>query len=257
MNKFFASYDCVTANGKRKVDCWSDKNNTKPRDVALNCHNKFCFRCDVCPHEFEKVLYNVNRGSWCRYCAGQKLCDIEDCTHCVKRSFASYDGVTAKSKRKVDCWSDTNDKKPRDVALNCHNKFWFRCDVCPHEFEKVLYDVNKGSWCPYCAGQELCDIEDCTHCSKRSFASYNGVTAKSKRKVDCWSDKNDKKPRDVALNCTKKFGFCCDVCPHEFESKPNNVKAGSWCPYCAGRELCDKEDCAHCSKRSLQQATMA
>jgi len=150
----------------------------------------------------------------------------------MKRFFASYDGVTANGKRKADCWSDKNDKKPREVALNCTKKFWFCCDVCPHEFESALHNVNGGSWCPYCAGQKLCDIEDCTHCVKSSFASYNGVTANGKRKVDCWSDKNHKKPRDVALNCDTKFRFECDKCLHKFPSALSEVSRGTWCPRC-------------------------
>lgn len=32
-------------------------------------------------------------------------------------------------------WSDSNEKKPNEVALNSHKKFWFDCE-CGHQFEQ-------------------------------------------------------------------------------------------------------------------------
>ena len=43
----------------------------------------------------------------------------------IKRMFSEYDGRTDNGKLKVDCWSDTNDKKPDEVSLNCNTKFMF------------------------------------------------------------------------------------------------------------------------------------
>ena len=34
-------------------------------------------------------------------------------------------------------WSDRNEKKPDELALNSHKKFWFDCE-CGHEFESSL-----------------------------------------------------------------------------------------------------------------------
>jgi hypothetical protein len=68
-----------------------------------------------------------------------------------RKSFATYDGVTANGKRKVECWSEKNgNKQPRDVALNTHSKFWFHCDKCAHNFDSTLAHVNNGRWCPRC-----------------------------------------------------------------------------------------------------------
>ena len=42
---------------------------------------------------------------------------------------------------------------------------------------------------------------------ERSFASYEGTTKTGKKKVDCWSDKNKIKSRDVMKGSEKKkFG---------------------------------------------------
>ena len=52
--------------------------------------------------------------------------------------FTSYSGMTTLGKKKVDCWSDKNKSKPRDVSIGTNKKGWFKCDKCPHEFESVL-----------------------------------------------------------------------------------------------------------------------
>ena len=52
-----------------------------------------------------------------------------------------------------------------------------------------------------------------------------------------WSERNLKKPNEVALNSHKKFWFDCE-CGHPFEIALNCLNKGSWCPYCANKKLC-------------------
>ena len=79
-----------------------------------------------------------------------------------ERSFASYEGKTEKGKFKKDCWvsEKNNGLTPRDITKGSSKKYWFQCDECPHQFEKIIYDITKptgGSWCPYCSNRKLCD----------------------------------------------------------------------------------------------------
>ena len=242
-NKSFASYDKKTKSGKKKIDCWSSKNENTPRDVFIRCGNKYWFDCDVCGHEFDSKLDKVvGHGNWCPYCCipVQKLCDKGDCQHCHNNSFASYSGTTKSGKKKVDCWSDKNELKPRDVSIKKpRGKFWFDCDVCGHKFDSTLGHVaGDGNWCPYCSSQKMCSSEIlCYSCHNKSFASYDGNTLSGKKKVDCWSSKNELTPRDVSIkNSSDKFWFDCDVCGHEFDSRLNNiVSGGNWCPICKNK----------------------
>jgi hypothetical protein len=69
--------DCVllTPSGKRVVDCWSENNKKKPSEVALQCHDKFCFDCDECPHDFKMDLNTIVASrQWCPYCGGKQRC---------------------------------------------------------------------------------------------------------------------------------------------------------------------------------------
>ena len=270
-NKSFASYDKKTENNKLKVDCWHpSKNKGKtPRDVFKSSNSKFWFQCDICNHNFESSLNNISgkNNTWCMYCSvsSRKLCSDKDCNYCFNKSFASYNGKTANDKLKIDCWHSTKNKgkTSRDVFKQSNKKFWFRCDVCNHDFDSVLSSISgKKSWCPYCCvpSRKLCkdrkDCKGCNYCFNKSFASYNGKTKNGKLKVDCWhSTKNKgKTPRKVFKLSGDKFWFQCDVCNHNFESSLNNISGNNrWCPYCCvpSRKLCSDKDCNYCFNKSF------
>jgi len=68
-----------------------------------------------------------------------------------------------------------------------------------------------------------------------------------------WSNKNIKKPNEVALNSHKKFLFDCD-CGHTFDSSLLNInQANNWCGYCSKppRRLCDNGECKSCFDKSF------
>ncbi len=76
------------------------------------------------------------------------------------------------------------------------------------------------------------------------------ATFDSHPKSQFWSNKNLKKPNEVALNSHKKFLFDCE-CGHEFESSLLNInQANNWCGFCCNppKKLCD---CINCYNKSF------
>jgi len=61
------------------------------------------------------------------------------------------------------------------------------------------------------------------------------------------------KPHQVAMYSNKKCWFDCPTCPHLFCAQPGNVTSSrpTWCPYCAGKKLCENYECQHCFERSF------
>ena len=235
---------------KDKVACWSSENDMKPHQVSIGTDKKFKFDCRECKHQFSSALNHITRknGTWCPFCAGQKLCDeSRTCDHCLPRSFTAFH-----DKAKVACWSSENDMKPHQVAMACNKKFKFDCRECKHQFSSELNHITRknGTWCPFCAGKKLCDeSRTCDHCLRRSFGAFH-----DKAKVACWSSENDMKPHQVAMACNKKFRFDCRECKHQFSSALNSItrKNGRWCPFCGGKRLCDESaTCDHCLHRSF------
>ena len=136
-----------------------------------------------------------------------------------EKSFATSD--------KAQFWHPTkNEKKPRDVFLNCNSKFWFTCEKCKHDFDSKLASVTSGRWCPYCPSKKLCE-DECVACFGKSFATSD--------KAQFWHPKNDKKPRDVFLSSNSKYWFTCEKCTHDFDSTLYHVTSGRWCPKCKNK----------------------
>jgi hypothetical protein len=168
-------------------------------------------------------------------CSQEKQCKV-----CFEKSFASQE--------KAKFWSDKNEIKPWQIKKGSSKKFWFKCEF-GHEFETTLSHITSSrSWCPYpCCNVfslKLCS-EDCEICLNASFASHE--------KSKYWSDKNENKPRNYFRNCHKKFWFKCEN-EHEFETTPNHIMQGQWCPYpCCSispKKLCSNE-CDICFNASF------
>lgn len=142
-------------------------------------------------------------------------------------SFASH--------RRATRWSDRNTIKPEDVPLyHQASKYWFKCDVCPHEFETIPYNIaKKNTWCSYCSNKKLCDAVNCSICFDKSFASSN--------KTKCWSNKNKVNPRTVFKSCNKKFIFNCNTCSKEFTAQLDNISNGKWCRSCGFVSMVKKQ----------------
>ena len=224
-NRKLCEEDCVRCFEKTfanhpKAEFWDySKNEKKPRDVFKSSHKKFWFICGECKHSFYTCLNDVTNGYWCPYCTNRKLCK-EDCTQCFEKSFASHP--------KAEFWSDRNEKKPEEMFKNSNKKFWFNCGDCKHSFDTRLGDVTNGYWCPYCANppKRLCK-EDCVQCFEKSFASHP--------KAEFWSDRNDKKPRNVFKNSGTKFWFDCGD-NHSFDTRLDSItNSYSWCPMCKNK----------------------
>jgi len=136
---------------------------------------------------------------------------------------------------------------PRDVYKNNNNKFWFKCEMCDHDFESSPNNINcNNRWCPFCANKKLCDVPDCTRCYEKSFASHP-------RSSQWHPTLNTKVPRNVFKHSHSKFWFTCHICEHEINIPLNGVNRGNWCLYCSNPPLkmCEELDCNYCHDKSF------
>ncbi len=219
----FASID------KNKLSCWElEINKIEPHQVFKFANKKYTFKCSDCCHLFDMTLNCVNKGQWCPYCNGCKLCKNDECKMCFKKSFASF-----KNKMILECWlKKRNQDSPRDVTLYSRKKCWFKCKKCAHSFLKQIFTITQlKTWCPFCSNTKLCDDDDCKWCFDRSFASIKDKI------LSCWlQNKNDKTPRQVfKYASTKKYWFRCNICYSEFNQRPCDIRQGSWCPKCKNK----------------------
>jgi hypothetical protein len=230
-DKSFASHE--------KSNFWSNKNELTPRQVFKSSAKKYLFKCNTCNHEFINNPSHVSNGRWCPYCCvpQKQLCGSKECSDCYNKSFASHE--------KSVYWSDKNELKPEFVMKNGDKKIWFNCDKCNHDFETQIKRVSKDGWCPYCNSYKLCENIDCIFCFNRSFASHE--------KAKYWSNTNDISPRQIVNGSGQKCWFNCNICSHEFEKDIHAItgEKDSWCPYCANKRMCNKDECIDCYNKSF------
>ena len=203
-----------------KSKYWSIKNKILPREITKSSNKKFIFNCDKCNHEFESSLKMITNGFWCIYCGknSHAICGKQNCDICVNKSFEM-------NPKKI-YWSEQNKVKPWQVFNNCNDKFWFKCDKCPHEFETSLNNINGGKWCSYCSSSKLCN-DDCETCF--------GKTLASNPKSVYWSPNNNIQPRNVFKYSDNKYLFICKECNNEFSIAGSHVTEGKWCPLCVNK----------------------
>jgi very-short-patch-repair endonuclease len=204
-----------------KCKFWSEKNEKKSNEVALNSHKKFWFDCE-CGHQFESSLLNINQANnWCPYCSNppQKLCINNDCNSCFNKSFASHE--------KSIYWSKNNELNPRQVFKGSdRKKYKFDCE-CGHKINMILKQISSQEhWCSYCSHQKLCENSNCKMCFDNSFAS-----------IERSKQLNDKliNPRKLFKSTNKKFKFDCETCNKVFETQLSDITKGVWCSYCVNK----------------------
>jgi hypothetical protein len=104
--------------------------------------------------------------------------------------------------------------------LGVMTKHRWRCSE-GHEWDAIPNSVQKGSWCPYCAG-------------KRIWSP--GKTEAEARLEECHSAARSHGGGCVSttyLGAMTKHRWRCNE-GHEWEAIPSKIKQGRWCPYCAG-----------------------
>jgi len=153
-----------------------------------------------------------------------------------EKSFASHE--------KAKYWSYKNEFKPEQILNNkSHSKYWFKCQLCNHNFEISLSHISEGKWCPYCNSNRLCDFDNCEFCYNKSFASNE--------KSKYWSSKNTIKPRNITKSSGKSYYFNCEN-GHEFLNRINYIDNGQWCNICCNsKRLCLNVECEKCNKNSF------
>jgi very-short-patch-repair endonuclease len=198
---------------------WSNRNEGKPEDYALNSHKKCWFDCE-CGHEFIQDLNHINTSKrWCPYCSHQKLCENNTCNHCFELSFASHP--------KAVYWSSENELTPRQVFKKAdRKKHKFVC-TCSHLFDIKLNKLSSlNRWCPYCSNTKLCENAQCNICFNNSFASVERSKYLKDKTIN---------PRMLFKSTNKKYMFNCDKCHNTFTTRLCTVTNGNWCPNCVNK----------------------
>jgi len=186
---------------------WHPTKNGKltPKDVTPFSHRKIWWRCKK-GHVWEATIHNRSNGKGCPYCSGHIVCK-DNCLSSINPSLAKQ-------------WHLTRNGKltPKDVTAGANRKVWWRCKK-GHEWQAVIRDRNRGTGCPYCCNQKVCD-DNCLQTVNPTLAREWHPTLNGKLT-----------PRDVTRGSTKKVWWICNK-GHEWMAVIGNRRRGDSCPYC-------------------------
>lgn len=209
-NKLLKGYnDLQTVNPELAKEWNYDKNDgLTPADVSANNNKKVWWKCQK-GHEWEASIYNRNKGTGCPYCAGQRVLagfnDLQTVNPALSKewNYEKNEGLT-----------------PMDVLPNVDRKVWWKCKK-GHEWEAIIGSRNKGTGCPYCAGQ-------------KAIKGYNDLQTVNPDLAKEWNyeKNNGLTPEDVLPNSNKKVWWKCQN-GHEWEAVIGSRNQGRGCRQCA------------------------
>ena len=122
-------------------------------------------------------------------------------------------------------WSyDRNSVSTDDLTPYTRTKVWWRCEK-GHEWQAALDSrVSLGRSCPYCANQAIIPGENDMHTVAPEMAKLWHPTRNG-----------NLRPTDIPAGSNKRIWWQCDK-GHDWKAAAYSIKAGSACPYCAGKK---------------------
>lgn len=134
-----------------------------------------------------------------------------------------------------------------NIYLGTHDKYWFDCLNCGHDFEISINKIH--NWCPYCrdTDNKFCDNEECKICYKNSISSV--IDNIKNYQIINFTNKIYK----VTKKSSKEILIKCNVCKHTFTQRAYSITNGNGCKYCTknSRILCSVVECNHCYNKSF------
>ena len=106
-----------------------------------------------------------------------------------------------------------------DKYINTYTHLIWQCGKCQHVWKARPKDIKLRSWCPKCAGNLKRTIEQ-----MHEFAKIRGIQVTS-IPGKCLSTEY--------INIDTLLEWQCGRCNRIWQATPNNIKKGSWCPYCS------------------------
>jgi hypothetical protein len=161
----------------------------------INSQSQLQWQCSH-GHKWKALPHTIKKGHWCPICANSGSA--------AKKPIEYFQSLA--KDRGGECLSTEH--------LGVFKKLKWRCKD-GHEWEAVPKSILAGNWCPKCGRIKVGNQLRKTINDMRALAEKNGGV--------CLSDEY--------LNATTKLKWRCKE-GHEWETTPDSVQQGRWCPKC-------------------------
>lgn len=139
--------DLATTNPALLQEWDYDNNKISPTEVTAGSNKKAWWKCQTCGNLWETTISHRSGGRGCPECAKVKQ-GKNKVRNLIQKSGSLEDKYPELAKE----WHPTKngDLKPCDVTTGSHQKVWWECPVCGHEWQAVVKSRVSGNGCPPC-----------------------------------------------------------------------------------------------------------
>jgi superfamily II DNA or RNA helicase/DNA-directed RNA polymerase subunit RPC12/RpoP len=121
----------------------------------------------------------------------------------------------------VEEYSDKNECTADQVRAGSHEKIWWKCSTCGHEWKSVVRHRVNGVGCPAC--------------SNYAVTSTNNLVAMYPELAKEYSDKNKLHADQIYARTQAKLWWKCHVCGHAWKATGAYRAQGGGCPACINK----------------------
>ena len=204
---------------------WDMDENTRlsldPAKLLYGSNKKAWWRCTKGHKWMAVISSSAMLGTGCPYCSGHKI-------------LSGYNDLITLNPFLAKEWDyDRNEMNPIEISPNSHEKAWWKCTICGHEWQAQIASRNSGSGCPECGKKKLGASQRRNRLIERGSLAQNNPNLA----IEWHPSKNDSlTPNDVLTGSHQKVWWLCPICGYEWLSEVKNRNAGRGCPQCAKRK---------------------
>jgi len=135
--------NCLATKNPTLASEWHPTKNGSltPYDILSGSSKKVWWKCNNNPkHEWYSSPDNRNKHK-----------NIKECPYCSHHLPSEDYNLLVINPEICEEWNyEKNDNNPEEYHPNSHDKTWWKCKDCNHEWEAKILDRNSGTGCPEC-----------------------------------------------------------------------------------------------------------
>ena len=108
-----------------------------PNKIAFGSDKKCWWLCQY-GHSYVRSINNERALQSCPICSGKTV-------------LSGFNDIATTHPSVVSEWCyELNEYNPTQLSAGSHKKVWWRCSICGHKWQAVIYARTAGHGCPKC-----------------------------------------------------------------------------------------------------------
>lgn len=211
---------CRENNSQYLLSEWDvETNGILDEKLSYGSEKKVSWKCEKEHTWLASINQRTSTKSMCPYCSGRYAIPGEtDLENLYPEIAIEWD----KSKNKLT---------PNLVKPASHDKVWWICKKCGHEWNAVISSRTSGIGCPQCGREKISHARSAPKEGNSLSARYPQLAAE-------WNVKKNGgiTSGDVSAMSHRKVWWICNN-GHEWQAMVSNRVKGRNCPYCSNKKI--------------------